>query len=640
MAQKIVGVDLGAHRVKVTVVSAGLRGVQVVDAFEVPVPRRAVPEGEDEQASDPLAATLAVALGALRSKRLLGHPLAVVLPPGLLSYRVLSFPFSDERRVAQTVAYEAEGQFPVPLTHMVHGHVVVPTPGGGGRALVVAARNERVDEIADAFRNAGADVKLITSGAVASAQVADASLPTLTSDAAAQGMQPASLIVEFGHSTTQMIALGPKGPLAVRTQRRGGRHITAAMARSYSMDVEQAETAKHTDAFVPHRGFDGLSNDQLQAGRVVAEAIEPIVRELQHTRLWLRSTYNLEVGKILVAGGGADLKGIDEYLAEQTELPVERLTPKASMVKGLEGRDWTSMCGALGAAYGAARRPLVQLHEAANADADGAWMQERMTSLVAMGVAIMAFGALDTIAQVKALNTEKQAYADQLASETLELFGEEIMTLEAIDAKLASVADADLTDTMPDRGALEVLAMVVDAATPSDLSDAAIDPATGQPIDASAVPPVPGAPPGAPPGAVVEPTLGPDGAPVEPEVVALAAVAADAGIVVADDLIIETLEIRANVVDLRASATLSSAQDRLNFKLKEKIGCISEVSNGKVKSTADRKEFDMDITHNCYEQHAATPQDEAEDGAKPDGADKSDGAGESGPPDAEGGTGR
>src|SRR5690606_27185279 len=112
------------HHVKVVVVSSGLRGVQVTDAFSEPVG----PVPEDDPEVDPLGVVLATALAVLKQRRLLSLPVGLVLPPAMCSYRLLSFPFSDERRIAQAVAFEAEGQFPVPVEELFHGHVVVPSP--------------------------------------------------------------------------------------------------------------------------------------------------------------------------------------------------------------------------------------------------------------------------------------------------------------------------------------------------------------------------------------------------------------------------------------------------------------------------------------------------------------------------------
>ena len=122
---------------------------------------------ESDPEADPLGAVLAVALGMLKQRRLLSLPVGLVLPPSMCSYRILSFPFSDERRIAQAVGFEAEGQFPVPVEELFTGHVVVPGSGQGGRALVAAARRDKVEPIYDIFKRAGVDFKAITSGAAA-----------------------------------------------------------------------------------------------------------------------------------------------------------------------------------------------------------------------------------------------------------------------------------------------------------------------------------------------------------------------------------------------------------------------------------------------------------------------------------------
>ncbi len=625
MAQKFVGVDLGSHHVKGVVVSAGLRGVQVVDAFAEPVAQVT----NDDPEADPLGAVLAVALGALKQRRLLSLPVALVLPPALCSYRLLSFPFSDERRIAQAVGFEAEGQFPVPVEELFYGHVVVPGAGQGGRALVAAARRDRVQSISDIFKRADVDLKVVTSGAAAMAQVAARPAPgPVSPELSERGLEPITLLVDMGHTSTQLVAMGPKGPRAIRAVRRGGRFITAAIAKAYQYSDAEAEAAKHRDAFLPHHGLESMDDEQLDAGRIVARAIDPVIREIGHTRMWLRATYKLEVTKIMLAGGGAALQGLVPYLEEQTDLDVQRFLPGSTLVKGTQGRDWANYAGALGAAFGAARRPLLQLHDASAGDGEGSWLQERMSSLIAIGVAVMAFGALDTIAQVKALEAEQAAYQDELAAATLETFGEELGP-SSVEAQLASVEGQDLTSLVPEKGALDVLAMIVEAATPSDLGTAPppgteIDPATGQPLSPGGLMPgMTGTDPvtGEPltPGMTgpLSPTPGgadggesPDGEGAEKKE---GPVDVTRGIVMADELTFSSVEIRERKIQLKIDANSSPAQDRLNYKLKQ-LGCISNISNGKVRGS-DRKTFEMDMDNNCY---AATPQ--GEDEASSEGA--------------------
>ena len=111
MAQKFVGIDLGSHQVKCVVATAGLRGVQVLNTYQAAVEPQ-------QDLEDALAASAAVAVGLLREQGLTHLPVGVCLPGALGSYRVLKFPFSDQKRVSQALAFEIDGQFPLPVTEL------------------------------------------------------------------------------------------------------------------------------------------------------------------------------------------------------------------------------------------------------------------------------------------------------------------------------------------------------------------------------------------------------------------------------------------------------------------------------------------------------------------------------------------
>ncbi len=627
MAQKFVGIDLGTHHIKVAVVSAGIRGVQLVDTFAEPV-GPLPPAVEGEEPPDPFDHQLRGLFSSLRARGLLGETASVCLPSGDVSYRLLSFPFDDERRIAQTVGFEAEGKFPRPIDDLVYGHVVVRSAEGGGRALVAAAPKDRVNKVHAVFKRTATEVKAITTSGIALASVGRVSLPMVTPQMAEDGRTPCALYVDLGHKHTQFVAVGPKGPLAIRSTRRGGRQITAAIARAFSMDTASAEAAKHTDAFLPHRGMTGLSEAQTQSGALLVKAFEPILRELEHTRIWLRSTYHLEVTQVVLLGGGANLTGIREYVAEQTGLRISDFTPEAPGLKlGIAGKNLAEFAGALGAAYGAARRPLLQLRDSAGGVVEGSWVQEKMVGLVAIGVAVMAFGALDTIARVKASDAQLVAYEEELAVATEAAFGNAVGVAE-VKSVLDGAEGADLTSLVPERGALETLAMIVDAATPSDIADKPAPVPTPPPgSDPSVL--LPGGPEGlgdpAGLGPDGEPLLGPDGQPVDPTLggpKSIGPIPADAGIVLVDELTLSLVDIRQLKVEIQAGANTSSAQDRLASKLAG-LGCISNVSKGKVRGE-ERKTFQMEMDNKCFFKKPE-PEEDAEDAAGEDAdADSAD----------------
>jgi len=581
MAQKYVGLDLGTHEVKAVLLSAGMRAVQILEVIVEPVASRAVTGGDEA-----VGAALEVGLGIIRRRGWNHYPVGVALPGAAASFRVLKFPFADSRRIAQAIAFEAEGQFPIPLEDLEFDHIPVPT-GQTGQALMVAVRRDLLDRIGAAFKAATIDLKLVTIDAIATAQVLDPTIPELVKTEAADARVPAVLLLDIGHHTTDLVALGTKGPLAARVLRRGGVHVTRALAEHYRLDPAAAERAKHESGFLPHHALGELSPAQLESGSVVARAIEPIVREVEHTRLWLRAEFGAEVTQIRISGGGARLRGLDAYLTEQIGLPVVHAQPRSSLgVAGYRGQsDWSGAAAALGAAVGCARRPLIQLRKdiSSQRGGDGTWLLERMSTIAALGVAILALAAIDTMVKISALESEREAREDELGEASAKVFGEALISLEKIEARLNEVDGEDITSQIANRGAVEVLAAFIKATVPAGPKP----------------PPAPVAPTPLV-GEGEEPSEPLEGAPTPAVAAPLPAVDLTAGIAWDDDFQISQIEIRPLAIVLRASATRLSAQDRLKAKLMQAMPCITGFPLARGREENQRKVFDPTLEHNCY----------------------------------------
>lgn len=602
MAQKFVGIDLGSHQVKIVVATAGLRGVQVLNTFQAAV-------DPQQDLEDALAASAAVAVGLLREQQLSHLPVGVCLPGALGSYRVLKFPFADQKRVSQALAFEIDGQFPLPVTELEYDHFVTPRVDGGGQALVVAVRRDLLSAVMSSLREAGVDVRLMTTVPMALAQVMGGSIAPRAADDPDDPTKPAMLVVDVGGRSTQLIALGDRGPLAVRTLRRGGRNVTGAIRKAYGLDAQSAEMVKLRDGFIAHSGSGALDDAQQRLSATVGRAMEGVLREIEHTRLWLRSELGHEVTEVRLVGGGANLRGLSEYLHDQLQLPVSMGRPRARFGGRYDPQEgWALDTAALGAAMGAARRPLVQLQDESGIQRDSDWIQQRFGTILALGLAIVAVAAVDTIVKIKALETERDRYRDELSASTQKVFGESKTSAAEIQELLDAVEGGDLTSVVPERTALDVLQLVAQASAPTDLGKA---PSAPPPVD-------PAADPALDPTAPVDPAgnpaiAAPPGGEPAAEPVPAGPVDVNAGIVVADELELASLDIRELKIDMKVSATRAAAQDRLAIKLKE-LGCISDITKGKVtdrsRGGADRKVFEMTMSHRCYSGMAASTEEE------------------------------
>ncbi len=106
MPHTILGVDLGAHSLKVAEVETGFRQLRFVAFHERELPN------EGGTYLDRAAAALR---DLVREKGLHDATVYAALPGDQLSLRLLSLPFSDPRKIEQVIGFELESQILAPI---------------------------------------------------------------------------------------------------------------------------------------------------------------------------------------------------------------------------------------------------------------------------------------------------------------------------------------------------------------------------------------------------------------------------------------------------------------------------------------------------------------------------------------------
>jgi general secretion pathway protein L len=268
MAQRILGLDLGAHAVKAVVLESTYRGYAVLDAAQAPV---APGDGA-------LLERQAAALGALIAER--GwHPDAAVaaLPGAAVTSLVVTLPFTDPRRIEQTVGFEVEGQIPFELDQVAWDWQIIGQRDGKTDLHVAVVRREEVAALLAALAGAGVDPRaVVPAGPAYASLLATGAIEPPPGDPSATG---ADVVIDVGQERTSIC-------------------VTVG------------------DALEAARTFPGGA---AQLGRGPAA----LARELRATLgAWRARAGGRPVRRLLLVGGGAGTPGLAEALAGEVEGPV------------------------------------------------------------------------------------------------------------------------------------------------------------------------------------------------------------------------------------------------------------------------------------------------------------------------------
>src|SRR5512138_1138705 len=153
MAQRILGLDLGAHAVKAVLVESTFRGYAVTRTARVPL--------ADAEA-EPSPARFAPAVKALLADAGLAFDAAVVALPGAgASSLSVTLPFSDPRRIEQTIGFEVEGQIPFDLADVAWDWQPLSVRDGKTDLLVSVVRKDEATALLAALAEAGVDPRAV-----------------------------------------------------------------------------------------------------------------------------------------------------------------------------------------------------------------------------------------------------------------------------------------------------------------------------------------------------------------------------------------------------------------------------------------------------------------------------------------------
>jgi general secretion pathway protein L len=296
MAEKIIGLDIGAGSVKAVVLSRGFRGgYRILGVRRIEI---------HEEGGVPEALSQLFADQAFR-----GAICVTALSPSLLSFRNVRLPFRDDKRIGQTLAFAIEPLIQQPLDGVFIDYTVTER----------AEQSEIFVALADRVRVA--ERTALLAPYVRDTAVIDiAAVPLASRLLQKPGFPACALLLDIGVRDATAIFAGKGRILHIRHFRFGGETATGAIACALQIDSTAAEAMKQG------------GEPPEAAVAAVREVRDRFLSELKNTQAFLLEQGRIPglPSRIILTGGGARTPGIAEGLSRVFSISVERADLMAS----------------------------------------------------------------------------------------------------------------------------------------------------------------------------------------------------------------------------------------------------------------------------------------------------------------------
>jgi type IV pilus assembly protein PilM len=315
---KIVGLRIGSSQLAAALVNNN-GSAEVQQLARSPLERGVVAGGE---VRDPDA--LAQALKRFFTQhRLPRRSIRLGVATNRIGVRMLEVPvMEDSKQLANAIRFRAQEVLPIPLAEAVLDHIVIGDALVDGephhRVLLVFAHRDLIDGYVDACNRAGLRLLGIDFDAFAL-------LRALADDPGEAEERGAALIaVSIGHERTIFAVSDGKVCDFARVLEWGGASLDQAIARALEIEPEAAEQLKQVLTLNGELEVEGLSSVQVEAARAaIRQELQLLARELVSSLQFYQSRPgSLDIGDMLLTGGGAQLDGIDSELGRQLGVPV------------------------------------------------------------------------------------------------------------------------------------------------------------------------------------------------------------------------------------------------------------------------------------------------------------------------------
>lgn len=235
------------------------------------------------------------------------------LPSFSVFTALLDVPLMTPQETAQAMQYQARAFVPLPISEVsIDWLPVGEYEDDKGvkhqQIFLISVPNEQVRKYQRIFKAAGLNLKALEIEGLSLARVLTTGDPTTT------------LIADIGSRSTT-IAVAEKGMLKYNVQTDwASSSLTQAIASSLGINIKRAEELKK------QKGLLGIGGEY-EISTLMMPLLDVILSEVRRVKDNYEKNYRGKIERIILSGGGANLAGIEKYVAEQFGLPTLKADP-------------------------------------------------------------------------------------------------------------------------------------------------------------------------------------------------------------------------------------------------------------------------------------------------------------------------
>lgn len=305
-----IGVDIGAHSIKVCELSGG-PGKFKIERFGIfPLSEAALIEDEIQKPSEIIEGIQeALKKSGIKSRQVcLG-----LFGPNTMTKR-LNVPEGSREEIEDHILWEAEQYITFGADDsQIDFHIIGDNEGGGKDALVAAVKNEIVDTYTNILKEAKLTTKVVDLNVLALSNVFE---EIFTDNIEEYSL--GTLLLDFGAQSTKIIVYKRGAPIFTKEISVGGSLVTEEIQRQMGVSYEEAEDLK--------TGGDERGNLPQEILNIVNAQIETQIAEVKkNINFYITQGSAEKVEHCFVTGGSSLLPGLVEKLSIVTGLEVQRL---------------------------------------------------------------------------------------------------------------------------------------------------------------------------------------------------------------------------------------------------------------------------------------------------------------------------